>query len=372
MDANVHEGEGLTPQAAVAEIRRIEGLHGALARRASGLTWMIWGIVAPAIFISYALLGILVGFPGNGNGYHALWVLFPVLWAPWAAIGLVATATLWRSVGLVIPRRSARMREGVLTGAIIVGIIFAGFAAIAVTKVPVVEFAWVLMAQGLGVVTVGLLGLNCNDATERRLWILGGILLVATALVGSLLLGGEILLARQWVTLISPLTSGLVLFGGTLRSAPISRLCGRIWHSRPWSGHSPRRLPRRIVRPLRRAHFSIPPPCEMRCRADCPSTASRRFTTRRAAWRPGRWPASSRSSWTNFKGNGCLRSGSARAVTPCLSRKAEFASSAWTSRGRWSSSVLQKVCGMSSLRTRRAFLSCRGRSMSPRRTMCST
>src|SRR6266571_6286167 len=117
MHANVHEGEGLTPQAAVAEIRRIESLHGALARRASGLTWMIWGIVAPAIFISYALLGILVGFPGTNNGYHALWILFPVLWAPWAAIGLVATATLWRSVGLVIPRRSAQMREGLLTGA---------------------------------------------------------------------------------------------------------------------------------------------------------------------------------------------------------------------------------------------------------------
>ena len=108
------------------------------------------------------------------------------------------------------------MREGVFTGAIIVGIIFAGFAAIAVSRVPVVEFAWVLMAQGVGVVIVGLLGLNCNDATERRLWILGGILLAAVALVGSLLLGGDILLARQWFTLISPLTSGLVLFGGGL------------------------------------------------------------------------------------------------------------------------------------------------------------
>src|SRR5437899_8264840 len=160
MDANVLEGGGLTPQAAVAEIRRIEGLHGALARRASGLTWMIWGIVAPAIFVSYALLGILVGFPSDGDGSHALRVLFPVLWAPWAAIGLVATATLWRSVGLVIPRRSARMRAGVLTGAIIVGIIFAGFAAIAVTKVPVVAAAWVRMAQGLGVVPVGLRALT--------------------------------------------------------------------------------------------------------------------------------------------------------------------------------------------------------------------
>ena len=216
MDAHVHEGERLTAHAAVAEIRRIEGLHGALARRASGLTWMIWGIVAPAIFVSYALLGILVGFPSDGDGSHALRVLFPVLWAPWAAIGLVATATLWRSVGLVIPRRSAQRWEGLLTGAIIVGIIFAGFAAIAVAKVPVAEFAWVLTAQGVGVVTVGLLGLNCNDATERRLWILGGILLMAAALVGSLLLGGDILLARQWFTLISPLTSGLVLFGGGL------------------------------------------------------------------------------------------------------------------------------------------------------------
>src|SRR2546428_119569 len=86
----------------------------------------------------------------------------------------------------------------------------------AVAKTPVAEFAWVLMAQGIGVITVGLLGLNCNDATERRLWILGGILLAAVALAGSLLLGGDILLARQWFTLISPLTSGLVLFGGGL------------------------------------------------------------------------------------------------------------------------------------------------------------
>jgi len=210
------EGEPLTPQRALAEIGRIEGLHDALARRTTGLTWMIWGIVAPAIFLSYALLGILVGFPLGNDGYHALRVLFPVLWAPWAAIGFVATATLWRSVGLVIPRRSARAREGILTGVIIVGIIFVGFAAIAVGKVPVAEFAWVLMAQGIGLVTVGLLGLNCNDATERRLWIFGGILLAVAALAGSLLLGGDLLVARQWFTFISPLTSALVLFGGGL------------------------------------------------------------------------------------------------------------------------------------------------------------
>ncbi len=104
------------------------------------------------------------------------------------------------------------------------GLILAGFVGIGAPGAPFVAQAWVLMAQGLGLVTVGLLGLNCNDATERRLWILGGILLVATALVGSLLLGGDTLgagqwfkfISPQWFNLIAPLASALVYFGGGL------------------------------------------------------------------------------------------------------------------------------------------------------------
>ncbi len=214
MDINAHEGESLTPQAAVAEIRRIEALHTALARRASGLTWMIWGMVAPAIFVSYSLLGLLVASPPGGGTYHELAPLFPVLWMPWAALGLVATAILWRSMGLVIPVRSTRMREGMVSGVIIVGLILTGFVAIWHTHAPIVELAWVLMAQGLGLTIIGLLGLNCNDATERRLWVLGGILLVATSMIGSLVVAGDVSQARQWFTLISPLASALTLFGG--------------------------------------------------------------------------------------------------------------------------------------------------------------
>lgn len=210
MDATVHQGEPLTPQAAAAEIRRIEGLHGALRRRASGLTWMIWGIVAPAIFVSYSLLGILVGT------YHSLALLFPLLWIPWATVGIAATATLWRSVGLVMPVQKARIREGIVTGVIIVGLIFAGFAAISVTRAPLVAPAWVLMALGFSLVIVGLLGFNVNDASERLLWIFGGVLLAAAALVGTLLIGADSVLANQAFTLLSPIASALVFFGGGL------------------------------------------------------------------------------------------------------------------------------------------------------------
>ncbi|HEX9340248.1 MAG TPA: hypothetical protein VF992_03635 [Thermoplasmata archaeon] len=214
MNAKSHETETLSPRDAVSEIRRIEGLHDALGKRASGLTWMIWGVIAPAIFVSYSLLGIVASFPSEVGANHALAPLFPLLWMPWAALGLAATATLWRSVGLVLPVRSTRMREGIVSGVIIVALIFAGFVAIALTRAPIVELAWVLMAQGLGLTVVGLLGLNCNDVTERRLWVLGGILLLVTSLIGSLVLGGDISQARQSFMVISPLASSLVLFGG--------------------------------------------------------------------------------------------------------------------------------------------------------------
>ncbi len=210
MSANANNAESLSPQKAAEEIRRIEGLHGALRQRASGLTWMIWGIVAPSIFVSYGLLGMLVGT------FHFLRLLFPLLWIPWAAVGIIATATLWRSVSLVLPVQTARVREGILTGVLIVGLIFAGFGAISVTGLSIAPLAWVLLALGVALVIVGLLGFNVNSASERRLWVLGGLLLVVTSLVGTLLLGGDALFASQVFTFVSPLASALVFFGGGL------------------------------------------------------------------------------------------------------------------------------------------------------------
>jgi hypothetical protein len=166
--------------------------------------------VAPTIFVSYNLHAFVV------TETHAVAALFPLLWMPWAVLGIVTTTTLWRSVGLVIPIRTARMREGILTGVLILGLIFAGFAAIALTHAPIVATAWVLLALGLALTTVGFLGINSNDATERWLWINGGILLVATALMGSLLLVGSAAAASQVFAVVSPLASALVFFGGGL------------------------------------------------------------------------------------------------------------------------------------------------------------
>ena len=211
MAATVSESEALSPAKAAEEIRRIGSLHGALARRTAGLTWMIWGVVAPAIFVTYSLAGLVVAQdPAAAR-------LFPFIWIPWAALGLVTTASLWRSVGLVIPvDRTRGARQGIATGVVIVGLIAAGIIVIQLLRGPLSEPAWALMGLGLAGVVVGITGLNSYDSTDRRAWIAGGTIMALIALAGSLLLGGDIAAGRQWFTVISPLTSALVFFGGGL------------------------------------------------------------------------------------------------------------------------------------------------------------
>lgn len=213
MGATVSEGERLTPQAALNEIARIESLHGALARRTAGMVWMVWGIVAPAVFMTYSL--VFHAFPGQG--FAGFWWILPLLWMPWAAMGIVATTTLWRSAALVLPRDRTRPRSHILvTGAVIVGLIVIGMAVIHALVAPIAELAWALTAIGIGVTVLAILGININDATERRMWIVGGALLAATALGGSLAFVGSLAAARDAFAILSPLASGLVLFGGGL------------------------------------------------------------------------------------------------------------------------------------------------------------
>jgi hypothetical protein len=86
--------ENWTPEDAARTIAEASRYEGALAERTGGLTWMVWGLVSPAIFLTYALAEAAAMPPG------AVWGL---LWAPWVAGGVVATATLWRSAALAAP-----------------------------------------------------------------------------------------------------------------------------------------------------------------------------------------------------------------------------------------------------------------------------
>lgn len=96
----------LTPQEAARVISRAQSWERALQSRTEGVTWMIWALVTPAIFLTYAFASVVAG-----DGW---W--FALLWAPWVAMGSLATAVLWRTAALAHPpldspqdRRSAAL-----------------------------------------------------------------------------------------------------------------------------------------------------------------------------------------------------------------------------------------------------------------------
>ena len=90
--------ETLTPQDAARALEEGSGFVGALAERTAGLTWMIWGIATPGVFLTYAFFGAL-----DAGGW---WL--GLAWVPWVLMAILATAMLWRSAALAVPALAHR------------------------------------------------------------------------------------------------------------------------------------------------------------------------------------------------------------------------------------------------------------------------
>lgn len=171
-------GEPMTARTAAETIGRLEGVHAALERRTSGLTWMVWGIATPAIFLSYGFAGAAGAWEESATTW---WATF--LWVPWVAMGVAATIGLWRSVGLVVPmdHRQGR-RGGILFMVLFLGLIFLGFTLRETLDLKLHESAMVLLMVGAANVTIGSFGILCTDRVERALWVGTGAGLAVVAL----------------------------------------------------------------------------------------------------------------------------------------------------------------------------------------------
>lgn len=83
----------LTPHDAARALAEAARYEGALQQRTEGLTWMVWALATPAIFLTYGFAAV-VGAPGH---------VMPFLWVPWVAAGVATTVALWRSAALSQP-----------------------------------------------------------------------------------------------------------------------------------------------------------------------------------------------------------------------------------------------------------------------------
>lgn len=172
--------EPLTPQEAARALSKAQSWEDALHARTAGLTWMVWGIVTPAVFLTYGFVAVV----GELERADPPWWLWNVLWVPWIAAGVTATVALWRSAALAVPSLdSPRDRRRALLGGVgFSALLFAAFLLLepdsAIVPLGAIGAMWLLMA---------LTNAWGTDRHGRVVGaVVGGTLLAAAALMALL------------------------------------------------------------------------------------------------------------------------------------------------------------------------------------------
>jgi hypothetical protein len=201
--------ESLPASEAAAVLRDLQRLHGPLQRRTAGLMWMVWGAVAPAIFLTYAFAALAV------SGL-AWW--FAVLWVPWVACGAFTTRALWRSAALSLPvPDEANPPRAAAIFALFAVTVFGSVAAVVLLGVPAAPPVAVLAALGVVSLLLGVTGLAATDPADRRLRALVGVvLLLAAAATVAASAGLPPSAAYSLSAVVGALASGAAFFGSGL------------------------------------------------------------------------------------------------------------------------------------------------------------
>lgn len=196
--------ETLTPQEAARALAKAQSWEAALENRTAGVTWMIWGIVMPGLFLSYAFVGVLTEFEGiDPPGWF-----WGTLWMPWIAMGVVATVFLWKTAALAAPAFDDP-KEGRR-------IMWAMFALGALLSA-----AFAVLRPESGIVPLGGVGIMWFVAGALNLWRTSMESRVVTMTVGSLLLAVAVALAAFGAPVevhgtVTIVASGVVPFGAGL------------------------------------------------------------------------------------------------------------------------------------------------------------
>jgi hypothetical protein len=110
----------LTARDAARVVGEAHAWDAALKRRSEGAIWMAWGIVIPAIFVSY-------GYAAASRAPD--WV-FATLWAPWTAAGILTTIAIQRVVRAHAPPEPPALQKRVLVGVAVVALAFTLMGAV--------------------------------------------------------------------------------------------------------------------------------------------------------------------------------------------------------------------------------------------------
>jgi hypothetical protein len=214
MNATVVEPASLTPDQAVREILRLEQNATPLLHRTIGLTWMIWAVVSGAIFVSYEAIGLAAPTGALAVGE------FGLAWLPWVLLGSLATTVLWRSLALVMPETSAKgVGVSLVAGTTFLAIVLGGLGVIALAHLSVNGPTWAMIGIGIATAVVGGSGFTTDARSERVVWLLGGVGLVALSIGIGVVAGWTGYDPIRLLLVLGPVASSGLLFAGGLYTA---------------------------------------------------------------------------------------------------------------------------------------------------------
>lgn len=150
------DSPALSLQAALQTVNHALRFEDSLRSRTEGLTWIVWGLVSAATFLSFEAVGHLYDRGGAFAEQPPPWWASG-LWVPWLLVGIATTYALWRSAALSSPDVArGRPRHGVIL-VIWVGFVTLGwlvavwvFPHAAVSAYPIMGLgtAWVVLGVG--------------------------------------------------------------------------------------------------------------------------------------------------------------------------------------------------------------------------------
>lgn len=214
MSATENGVSELSAGQAVREVLRIERRSSALLQRTAGMTWMFWALINGGIFVSYEAISLAA--PTGGEA----WLEYGLAWAPWVALGGLATLVLWRSLAIAVPPAAGGLNWVTpVTITIFLGLVLGGLAALSIAHIPVNAALWAMFAVGVAAALVGGSGLTTRIRSERLLWVGGGVGLALLAVASELLAGGAGAASSGLFLVLGPVASTALLFGGGLYTA---------------------------------------------------------------------------------------------------------------------------------------------------------
>lgn len=177
----------LSARSAWRTIQEASAYEEPLRRRTEGLTWMVWGLVTLAIFLSYdAISPHFHSFDhATGTETTSPWYI-DILWVYWVIAGALLTWAVWRNVSLASPiaaHRPAGLKVTllwVLTGAI-------GWTLVLLLLPGLHPHLTATLAIGLAWITLGVVNLQRATAVGRRVIAFTGFAILLLGLAAQTL-----------------------------------------------------------------------------------------------------------------------------------------------------------------------------------------